>query len=113
MRRRAGSGFPRSPQLSPEQAANRVFVPRVGTDSGERTPMARHGNSHISILIIGESRKANAAPRLIVCRIKRSPLRAANPLAIANRSALAEGEFVTAFRELGYIRFPQELKSRY
>src|SRR3989441_13378283 len=48
MRPRAGSWFPCSPQLSSEQAANHVVVSRVGTDVGERTPMARHCNSHLT-----------------------------------------------------------------
>src|SRR5882724_8341765 len=51
MRPRAGSWFPCSPQLLPEQAANRVVVSRVSTDVGERTPMARDCNSHLTQLL--------------------------------------------------------------
>src|SRR6266702_511818 len=122
MRRRAGSGFPRSPQLSPEQAANRVVVSRVSPDVGERTPMARHCNvavspsGAISILIIGESRKASAAPRLIVCSMKRLLSRCCQRVGncqLVSGSRLAdggpsEGEFV----DVQVADFPLERLAR-
>src|SRR5438034_6692148 len=51
MRPRAGSWFPCSPQHSPEQAANRVVVSRVGADVVERTPIARHCNTRLIQLL--------------------------------------------------------------
>src|SRR2546429_8225302 len=118
MRRRAGSGFPRSPQLSPEQAANRVVVSRVSTDSGERTPIARDFNSRASPrpsrTRVASDANAGSKRRATANRVRHQafafsmlPTRWQLP----NLSALADGGVVTAFPGLGYIRFPHELQS--
>jgi len=89
MRPRAGSWFPCSPQLSPEQAANHVVVSRVGTDVGERTPIVRHCNSR-STYSTPALWPVTVPPRISSTRVERAGLHID---ALAFRASQPFGDF--------------------